>query len=764
MRNIRIAAVISVSLVVAVFSSARGDVTLENAAFKLVLGDDAIAKSLVVKATGEECLSDAEPTPLFAVTQERPFNNEIKLIHMNKRTTYPACSIQSTAAREGHNYQLSSSAKAAEDKPSTNYHLPTTNYHLLIGFRLAPYKALVEVAVKPSYMTFKLVDFIVKPEAYGDLKMDTPPVASFRVLQLPVGKRKNFGDWINAMWDENGAVGVLGTSVETFIDNEEYHRYMLLTADLQRGYRMRGGSAALVAAATPEAFLGAVGQMEEDFGLPHGVKGRQSPLINASMLRVYDLNPKTVDRYIAVAQKAGIRMMLLYYTCIVNEVASWGLNGNWDMTDDYPNGLADLKQMLDKLKSAAIHPGLHFLHSHVGLKSRYVTPVADHRLNLTRRFTLARSVADGDTEIFVEETPLDAPMFPACRVLKFDGELISYESYTTERPYRFKGIKRGAWATQRESHAKGQSGGILDISEFWMPQSCYVDERTSLQDEIADKIAPIYGTGFEFAYFDGSEGVNPPFNYNVPYAQYRVWKKLSPEPIFAEAAAKAHFSWHMLGGANAFDIFSPEEFKRKIVEFPLAEAPLMRSNFTRLNFGWWQLYLPDSEGKHGKPTVGTQPDMWEFGTSRAAAWDCPTTINFQFDVAQKHPRLYDLLEVMRRWEDVRAKNWLTSEQKEMLKDPVREHHLYFNEAGGYELVEWKQIPVGGGKLSPGLRAFLFECGGKRIVAYWHTSGRARYVLADEAGTEIDAEGLKYFKTDLSAAAVMDVFANSREIK
>ena len=710
MKRLVLAVVVAALMVAGAFAEC---ITLENDAFRLTLGEDATAKSLVVKSTGEECLS-GEAVPLFAVTQERPFNNEIKLIHMNKRTTYPACSLRIVDG------QLPTANGALGDRA-----LPTANRQFAVGFKLAPYEAVVKVDVKPSYMEFRLVDFVVRPRGYGNLKMDTPPVASFRVLQLPVAGRRNFGDWINAMWDDKCAVGVLGTSVETFIDNEVRGGGKLLTADLLRGYRLRGGSAALVAAATPDAFLDAVGDMEADFGLPHGVRSRRSPRINASMLRVYDFNPKTADRYIAAAKQAGVRMMLLYYTCIVKDVPSWGLNGNWDMTDDYPNGLADVKEMLGKLKAAGITPGLHFLHSHVGMLSRYVTPVADHRLNLTRRFTLARPLAEGDTELYVEETPLDAPMFPACRVLKFGGELISYESYSAERPYRFLGIKRGAWATRLESHAKGQCGGVLDISEFWMPRSCYVDERTSLQDEIADKIAAVYGSGFEFAYFDGSEGVNPPFNYNVPYAQLRVWKKLSPEPAFAEAAAKAHFSWHMLAGANAFDIFAPEEFKQKIVEFPLAEAPLMRSNFTRLNFGWWQLYLPDLEGKRGKPTVGTQPDMWEFGTSRAAAWDCPTTINFQDNVAQAHPRLRDLLEVIRRWEDVRARNWLTAERKESLKSPTQEHHLLVNGKGDYELVEVEElVNVAGGRV----RAFMFERGGERYVTMWYVSGECRLSL------------------------------------
>lgn len=70
-------------------------------------------------------------------------------------------------------------------------------------------------------------------------------------------------------------------------------------------------------------------------------------------------------------------------------------------------------------------------------------------------------------------------------------------------------------------------------------------------------------------------------------------------------------------------------------------------------------------------------------------------------------------------------------------------------------------PVESGEaLAPGLRAFMFERGGKRVVAYWHTFGRAKYALADDAGTVIEADGLKYFETSLSAAAVRAAFANA----
>ena len=719
----------ALSVVAFVWSCAASDIVFSNDAFKLVVAEDASVKSLELSCGGEEFLDVRERIPLFSVTQERPFNNEIKLAHMNKRTVFPANRIR----KEGGN--------------------------LVVGFELAPYEAEVAVSVKPSYMEFRLVRFIVKKEHYCDLKMDTPPVESFRVMQLPVRNRKNFGDWINAMWDGKGAVGVIGTSCETDIDSERRHGFTLLSADLVRGRRLCGGSAVLVAAPGADAFLDAVERVEEDYSLPRGVKSRRSPLINASMFWVSDMTPANVDRYIDLAKRAGVRMMLLYYTSIVKENGLWGCNGDWDILPEYPNGLSDVASMLARIKAAGIHPGLHFLHSHVGFKSRYVTPVADHRLNLKRRFTLAKPLEDGDTELYVEETPIDAVMADGCRILRFGGELISYTGYSAEPPFRFTGIGRGAHATRKTRHSAGEIGGILDVSEFGAPMSCYIDGRTSLQDEIADKIGAVYSAGFEFAYFDGSEGVNAPFNYNVPYAQYRVWKKLVPEPIFGEAAAKAHFDWHMLAGANAFDIFAPEEFKEKIVEFPFAEAPLMRRNFTRLNFGWWKLYRPVPNGK--RATIGTQIDMWEFGTSRAAAWDCPMTVQMTAAYSKPHPRLPDLLEVVRRWEEVRAKNLLTAEQKELLKSATREHHLYLNENGAYELHEIEMLPPA--KNMPHLRGFVFERGGKRVVAYWHTCGEGAFavpLLGDGAMKRLKAANVQYLESGLSVAEVKSRFARA----
>ena len=305
--------------------SAVADMTFANRAFSLVIGDDATVKSLKLANSYKECVEAREGTPLFTVTQNRPFNNEIKLAHMHKRTAYRANRIR----RDGDN--------------------------LIVGFELAPYEAVVSVSVRPSYMEFKLDRFIVDAGDYGDLKMDTPPVDSFRIMQIPVLDRANFGEWINAVWDWECAVGVIGTSCETYVDNEERHGFRLLTADLVRGRRLRGGSAVLVASSGPDTFLDAVECVEKDYSLPQGVKSRRSSLINASMFWICDMTPKIVDNYIALAKQAGVKMMLLYYTCFVKETDSWGYNGDWDILPDYPGGLADVTAMLAKIKAAGIH-------------------------------------------------------------------------------------------------------------------------------------------------------------------------------------------------------------------------------------------------------------------------------------------------------------------------------------------------------------------------------------------------------------------------
>lgn len=675
-------------------STNENDVIIENEQFRLVVGSSAMPKSLILKSTNEECLMPDEEIALFSATQERPYHNEIKLAHPNKKTTFQADTIY----RDG-------------DK-------------LIVGFELIPYQAVIRIKETPAYVGFTLDDFIVGENVYPSyLKITPPPATEICLLQIPIRNRKNFGEWLNVSWDDKAAINVLATDEYANIDFEDRKGYRILRADAIKAIKFKGTGAALIACET-DKLLDNIAQLEEDFNLPKGVESRRGEMINASYYWTADVNPQNVDEHIRYAKMGGFRTMNIYYPSF-EEGSGYSHIGNYEINKTlYPNGIEDLRNMLSKIKAAGIVPGVHFLHSHIGRKSKYVTPVPDYRLNQISAFNLSENLGRTDSIVYVEQNPEGSVMADGCRVLKVGTELISYTGFITEPPYKFTGCVRGIDATTINSLPKGSPIGILDVSEFGAT-SVYIDQRTSLQDEVAEKIAYFYDAGFEFIYFDGSEGVNPPFGINVALAQYRVFKRLNPAPLFAEGAAKTHFSWHMLSGGNAFDVFRPEELKAETRKWPAEEAPRMRQDFTRINFGWLGYWVPN------ETTVGTQPDMLEYVTSVAAAWDCPISLQTNLQAFETHPRTTDNLEVIRRWEVARAEHWLSTEQKHQLQNLEQEHHLLLDEQNQLELVPYEQLTdVAGG--SKEMRAFIFQRKGDYYILYWHIAGDKKLSLPLDA--------------------------------
>ncbi|MCX6011973.1 MAG: hypothetical protein NTV30_00885, partial [Chloroflexi bacterium] len=547
-------------------ANSKEDVVIENEQIKLIIANDGIVKSLVYKPTNAECLIQGKKIPISTLTQERPYQNEIKLAYPTKETTFKANSVR----REG-------------DK-------------LIVGFELIPWEALINIKIAPEYIGFRLEDFNLKVKNYG-INMTEPPISEMWFLQLPIRNRGHYGDWLNVIWDNKQAINILGTDPYARIDSEEGEGYRILKAGVEEKVKLKGVGAALITCPT-DKLLDNIARIEEDYNLPHGVNSRRNELYNSSYYWSADVVPGNVDEHIKYAKMAGFRTIMIYYPAFIEGRGYRNLGDYKWRQADYPNGKDDLIEMLNKIKNAGMVPGFHFLHSHIGRDSKYITPIPDHRLNLLRIFTLATPLSKTDTTIYVEQNPANTTMANNRRVLKIGTELISYKNYTTSRPYIFTGCVRGIDETTVNSQPAGYIFGLLDVSEFGAT-SVYIDQNSDLQEEIAKKLAEIYSAGFQFVYFDGSEGVNPPFWFNVSAAQWKVYSQLKPEPIFAEGAAKTHFSWHMLSRGNAFDIFRPEVLKESIRKFPADEAPRMRDNFTQINFGWLGYWVADEN------TVGT---------------------------------------------------------------------------------------------------------------------------------------------------------------
>ncbi len=709
-------------------------ITIENTDMRLLIGTNGQALSLVSKPDNRECLFTDVRVPAFSLTQCRPYDNELQLKYPANPKTFPANSVR------------------------------MENDRLIIGFDLINIIATVRVKITESYIAFTLEKLDYRIPEFGDKRKT--PVDELVLLQLPVKDSENFGEWLNVVWDEKVAVNLLGADPYVRIDARTEPGYHLLRATAVSEVKPSGTTAALITTGK-ENLMNCIDQLEQDYDLPRGVQSRRSEAYKYSYYETWDATPQNIDEHIAFAKQAGFRAIQVVWTAFASSI------GHFAWNDAYPNGMKDLQTVVRKIKDAGLIAGAHFWYNKAMKTDPYVTPVPDYRLNLRKIFTLASPLNDTETTVEVEENPAGCTMDDERRILKTGKELIEYSGYTTEPPYRFTGCRRGALNTSPASYEAGHIFGLLDV-DTW-PLWVRFDQRTSIQQEVAERIGKIYReAGFDFVYFDGAEDVPPPYWFNVGMSQYKVYRQLGSDPAFSEGALKSHFNWHILTRGNAFDVFRPEVMKEAVVKHPMDEIQFIQQDFTSIDFGWIDYVTP------GDNTIGIQPDMLEFVCSRAAAWDCPVSLEGKLEALRSHPRTSDNLAVIRRWEKARINGFLTREQKKAMRSTSQEHLLLTDEKGRLEWHPCNQIVnVAGG--DPHIRAFLFERAGKNWVVFWHTSGEAnlelgipkndihlfrmlgkeRHVSRNGKGIMVPVGDRQFMETSLNRSQVIAAFKNAR---
>lgn len=712
----------------------RSNIIIENAEMRLVINSDGTAHSLIHKATGQECLMEGVRMPVFSITQQRPYDNEIMLAHPAKSKTFNSDSI----------YRVDND--------------------LIVSFELIDYQATVGLNITDDYIGFTLKKLDYHMADFG-VKRKTR-IDEFTLLQLPVRDRSNFGEWLNVSWDEELAVNLLATDPYGKVDAEQRKAYHIFQITAVKEVKLLGVGAALITT-DKEKLLDRIDRVERDFDLPLGVESRRCEAYKNSYYELRDVTPDNIDDHIVFAKQGGFRQMVIYYPDFAVSM------GHFPWRSEYPNGMEDLKEITGKIEEAGMITGFHIHYCKAQKNDAYVTPVPDPRLNLRQVFTLREDLDKAHTSIIIEENPEGITLEEGRRLLKVGTELISYESYTTNPPYQFLNCERGALNTTPVGREAGDLIGLLDV-DTW-PIFVRFNQNTDIQEEVAERLAGIIEeAGFRFIYYDGAEDVAPPYWYNVSKAQLVVHEALKSKPLFSEGALKSHFSWHLITRGNAYDTFEPEFIKEATRKHPLAEMELISNDFTSIDFGWIKFTPP------GEKTIGIQPDMLEYATSKAAGWNSIISLLGNLDYFNNHPRTADNLEVIRRWEEVRAIGFLTQEQKENLRDPDQEHTLLIDEEGNYELVSCRQIPdVANG--NPDVRAFTFLRNGKTWVVYWHVRGEGKFELPlndnkvqlfKELGNEltlrhdkhnvvIPAGNKRYLVFDLSPEEVINLFREAK---
>jgi hypothetical protein len=394
-----------------------------------------------------------------------------------------------------------------------------------------------------------------------------------------------------------------------------------------------------------------VGDSEE---LPHSPVGGPWALDAESTRDSYLIDSEgkiteaTVDDWIQLAGNLGLKQIDLH-------------TGHSLRFGDYapnpaifPNGLASLKAITDRLHAAGILAGLHTYAFFIAKDTPWVTPIPDPRLAKDPAFTLADPLAAESTTIPVIESTQGMSAITGFQIrnsatLQIDDELIIYKGVATDPPYRFTECTRGACGTGVSAHAAGSKVHHLkECFGLFVP-----DGDSTLFTEVAAKTAAVYNeAGFDMIYLDALDGSDVvaggenAWHYGSKFV-FELCKRLE-KPALMEMSTITHHLWLVRSRMGAWDCPS-RAMKRFIDMHAIANEDCARM-FLPSNLGWWGVF-----SWSGVAPERTFPDDIEYLCGKSLGFDSGLSLlaGFTPEAYANSFNIRRLAAIIRQYEDLR---------------------------------------------------------------------------------------------------------------
>ncbi|NOX56258.1 MAG: hypothetical protein GXP27_17800 [Planctomycetes bacterium] len=395
-----------------------------------------------------------------------------------------------------------------------------------------------------------------------------------------------------------------------------------------------------------------------------------------------NLTEETVDEWIALAKQLGVTQIDFHGG------RSFRFGDFRPNPKLYPNGVASMKAVIDKLHAAGIQAGLHTYAMFIEKTCPYVTPVPDPRLGKDATFTLAADLtADATTVPVVESTAKMSTVtgfFVRNSVtIQIDDELITYAGLSKKPPYAFTKCKRGAYGTKPAPHKKGAK--VHHLRECF-GRFC-PDGDSTLFTEIAANTAKLYNqAGFDMIYLDALDGGDTvagrenAWYYQSKFA-FEIFKRLK-KPAIMEMSTFHHHLWYVRSRMGAWD--HPTRSHKKFIDIHCQANALLRRQFLPGNLGWWA--FKTWQGPNGEPTFA---DDIEYLCCKALANNYGLSLmGINPTTARSIPSLPRLAAIVKRYETLRRANYFNDAVKKRLRVPGKEFTLVRDSNG-----QWQFRPV-----------------------------------------------------------------------
>jgi len=501
------------------------------------------------------------------------------------------------------------------------------------------------IAVRPRYFVVSLV--AVEGQGIEEL--------CFARLDAAIAGR--YGGWLNVKWNEDFAVAVLGLSDR--VNTAGPPGWTMAEPE----FGMAGCRAAIVAVPKTQ-LMEAIQDVERDEKLPSpqiaGRWAKTSPEVRRGYLFT-DLTEANADETIRYAKLGA-------FGCVMTCDSTWSTSlGSYPInTRNFPKGEESLKAAVEKCHAAGLKVGLHMLTSFVGKNDPLVSPKPDGRLLMDGRTALAAGVDATAVELRaagpLADFPREGAFYGDARQgmdLLVDQEIIHYANIGGPGGRTFLGCSRGFAHTTPAAHKAGAA--IHHICERY--GSYLVDLRTSLKDELAQRVAGVFNRcGFDMIYFDGGECnmANGPFWYWVSQQQMAIYSRMRRD-VLVQGSGGTPWTWHIFarGCCDDFAAVAPKQYLdlHKIADSWQAYT----DSFMPAELGWWG-FLEDTPHN-----PATSPDEVEYYAVRMLALDTPVSLETNLSALKRNGRTEELLRLLGDYERLRLAGSVPAAVREKLR-------------------------------------------------------------------------------------------------
>ncbi len=698
----------------------RADVVLENARLRAVLDDNAAWRSLVDKASGRD----------YCAPDKRPSIGDVRVEGKTHRASRAALDDDRlTLAFSDCDTQLVYTVETADD---------------WIVLRLAEVSG-----TRPTHVT---------------------------ICRVPVTITERVGTHLNGAWNDDYAICLRAINLQSYGRPNRSSGSTLLSMVTQDspGPKIEGAGAALIAG--PSCELKAIlSRFAASRDIPRndkdGTASKDLPFARRSYWFL-SFGENEVDKVIECCRKTGFQEVLLGSGAWCASVGHFTFK-----KDRYPDGIESLRRTVARLHEHGILAGMHTFASKVSKTDAFVTPVPSRGFWVDMRATLAEDIGLDGASICTRDDLSQWPGSPVCKKKVWEGhvskhqeviiddEIIRYKTIGPEGEWNtFLGCERGAWGTSAATHRGGAECRHYGVDGCI--NGYIMDQESPLFQQATDHLAHVFNyCDFDMVYFDGSEDVDRRrYHYFSSNAHAVAMNKFKKRPLIHKGGGLTHGLWHSFTHSATIDQYPGTYLAYinaggTIAKWPTCKDHIDRS--VRRVIACEQDMIPGELGWFGiNPKCGNydglQFDEIEYLMCKSLAYNAPISLQTSFSGMEAHPLTPDILEIVRRYEELRLASQAPPATLERLKQQGKDFVLLpqalSENKGKPEFAEVQEVPKVAG--THDVRAFVGPVADGAIATLWHYAGREGKLLIDTPAVDaFDAHG-DLFATGMTGGKIV----------